>query len=173
MQDNSQKYRVITHAFIHAGWMHLFINMFVLWQFGMVVENEFVSLFGSAGYLYYIALYFGAVVVATLPSLKKHRDNPQYRAVGASGAVAAVLFSYILIHPVNMLYLFLMIPIPAVVVGVLYLWYENKMRNQDDNIAHDAHYYGAIFGFAATVLFKPVLIISFFNQIADKVTNLF
>lgn len=173
MTRSKEYHRVITHGFIHAGWMHLFINMFVLWQFGQAVEHQFIELFGNAGYLYYSALYIGALIVAALPALKKHQDNPNYRAVGASGAVAAVLFSYILFFPVNMLYLFLMIPIPAVLVGVLYLWYENKMKNSGDNIAHDAHYYGAVFGFAVTVLFKPVLLISFVQQIADKLMNLF
>lgn len=150
--------------------MHLFVNMFVLWQFGGVVERDFNSLFGNKGFLYFLVLFTGGVAIAALPSLRKHRDNPGYNAVGASGAVSAVLFSFILLHPTDTLLLFLILPLPAVVLGVLYLWYEARMQNAGDNIAHDAHYWGAIFGFVVTIIFKPSLAIRFVNQIIQEVS---
>jgi membrane associated rhomboid family serine protease len=168
-----EQYRLITHAFIHGSWAHLFINMFVFWQFGGVVERNFAAMFGAKGTLYYIVLYLGGVLVASLPALKKHKDDYNYAAVGASGAVASVLFSYIIMHPVNLLYLFFIIPIPAFLVGILYLWYENRMENSQDNIAHDAHYWGAIYGAVVTILFKPVLAMDFVNQIVNTVSRLF
>lgn len=168
---NKEYYRIFTHAFIHAGWAHLLINMFVFWQFGTVVENSFEQIFGAVGTLYYAVLYLGAMAVAALPALKKHRDNFQYRAVGASGAVAAVLFSYIVLYPVNLLYFFGVIPIPAIILGILYLIYESRMENADDQIAHDAHFKGAVFGAAATVLFKPTLALDFFSKILAGITD--
>lgn len=169
---NKEYYRILTHAFIHAGWGHLFINMFVFWQFGTAVESSFLALFGTSGYLYYAVLYIGAMAVAALPALKKHSDNFQYRSVGASGAVAAVLFSYIVLYPLKDLYFFAVLPIPAIILGVLYLFYESRMENADDNIAHDAHFKGAVFGAVATVLFKPSLALDFFNEIWSGITGL-
>ena len=169
----NEKYRLFTHAFIHAGWMHFFVNMFVLWQFGGAVEQTFIKLFGTLGYVYYLALYVGGFLFSTIPALSKHKDNPLYRAVGASGAVSSVLFAYILLYPVNLLYLFLVLPIPAFLVGILYLIYENRMKDSNDNIAHDAHYYGAIYGFLVTLIFKPKLAELFVLQVWEQITSLF
>lgn len=170
---HKQQYRVFSHAFIHGDYFHLFVNMFVLWQFGAVVESDFIQLFGTKGYMYYVILYLGGVFTASLPALQKHKDNPNYMAVGASGAVAAVLFSFIVMHPTSMLGLFLIIPIPAFLLGILYLWYEAKMQNSKDNIAHDAHYWGAIYGFAITIVYKPILAIEFVYQVYYAVLNMF
>lgn len=169
---NKEYYRIISHAFIHGDWMHLFVNMFVLYQFGGVVESLFEYDFGAKGSIYFLTLYVGGIVAASLPALKKHADNPYYNAVGASGAVAAVLFSFILMRPTAMLGLFLIIPIPAVILGVLYLWYEKKMSNANDRIAHDAHYWGAIFGIVATLAFRPQYGIEFATQIIAGIQGL-
>lgn len=165
----NQYYRIITHGFLHGGWMHLLINMFVLYQFGGVVELEFQHLFGSLGTVYYILLYFGGLVASSLPTLQKEANNPSYISIGASGAVSAVLFSYILMFPTAMLGFMLIIPIPAVVFGVLYLWYEKRMADQgiNDGIGHDAHYYGALFGVLTTIAFKPSFVKMFFLQIIN------
>ena len=165
--QNKEYYRVITHAFLHGGWAHLLINMFVLYQFGGVVEDSFAGLFGQNGWIFYLILYMGGIVAASLPTLQKEANNPYYRSIGASGAVAAVLFSYILMYPTNMLGFMIVIPMPAIVFGVLYLWYERRMATQgvQDGIGHDAHYFGAIFGVLCTILFKPTLGIQFFDKI--------
>jgi membrane associated rhomboid family serine protease len=165
--NKKEYYRVITHAFLHGGWSHLLINMFVLWQFGGTVEATFVQAFGDAGSLYFLILYFGGIIASSLPTIKKEAENPYYRSIGASGAVSAVLFSYILMFPTNMLGFMIVIPIPAIVFGVLYIWYEKRMAEQgiNDGIGHDAHYYGALFGVVATLVFKPAFFMNFVSQI--------
>ena len=161
-----QWYRYISHAFIHADLFHLFINMFVLYMFGGFTERFFVQVFGLQGYFYYVLLYLGGVLFASLPAIRKHRDNPSYNAVGASGAVSAVVFSAILINPVMKLYLFFALPIPAFVFGALYLYYEYYMdKKGGGRIAHDAHFWGAIYGAAATIAFEPKLGLNFFTTI--------
>ncbi len=160
-------YRIITHAFLHGGWGHLLVNMFVLWQFGQQVESTFNSHFGDTGTIFYLVLYLGGIIASSLPTLKKESNNPHYRSIGASGAVSAVLFSYILMFPTHMLGFMIVIPIPAIVFGGLYIWYEKRMadQGQNDGIGHDAHYYGALFGVAATLIFEPAFLMNFVNQI--------
>lgn len=162
-----QQYRIITHAFLHGGWAHLIINMFVLWQFGRVVESNFNAMFGGLGTIYFLILYIGGIVASSLPTLKKEADNPYYTSIGASGAVSAVLFSYILMFPTSMLGFMIVIPIPAIVFGVLYIWYEKRMadKGMNDGVGHDAHYIGALYGVLVTILFKPALVMNFINQI--------
>ena len=165
--NKKQYYRVISHAFLHGSWSHLLVNMFVLWQFGGVVESTFTSLFGTLGSFYFVILYFGGIIASSLPTVKKEANNPYYRSIGASGAVSAVLFSYILMFPTSMLGFMIVIPIPAIVFGVLYIWYEKRMAAQgiNDGIGHDAHYYGALFGVIATLVFKPAFFMNFVQQI--------
>ena len=165
--NKKQYYRVISHAFLHGNWSHLLVNMFVLWQFGGTVESTFTSLFGTLGSFYFVLLYFGGIVASSLPTVKKEANNPYYRSIGASGAVSAVLFSYILMYPTSMLGFMIVIPIPAIIFGVLYIWYEKRMAEQgmNDGIGHDAHYYGALFGVIATLVFNPSFFMNFVQQI--------
>lgn len=163
---NKQWYRIFSHALIHGDYMHLFVNMFVLWNFGPKVEQYFFVLFGAKGLFYYALLYIGGVGFATLPSLQKHRDNPGYNAVGASGAVAAVLFSSIIFTPMAKLrLLFIPFSFPAWAFGIFYITYEiYAAKNSRDNIAHDAHYIGAIFGVLFTIAVEPKLFLNFINN---------
>jgi membrane associated rhomboid family serine protease len=165
----NQKYRWLTSGFVHADIFHLFVNMFVLFNFGTIVEHFFKEIHGeSTGRIIFTLFYLFMIIVANLPTFAKHKLDSTYRAVGASGAVAAVLFSFIVFRPVDMLELYLFIPIPAVVFGVLYLWYESwAAKKQMDNIGHDAHFYGAIAGFIFTVLMKPSLIGDFIYRIQN------
>jgi membrane associated rhomboid family serine protease len=150
-------YRLLTHGFLHADWMHLIINMFVLFSFGNNVENWLVHLKYS-GYIHhpvlvYCLLYFGGVVIASLITLVKHRNNYGYSSVGASGAVSAVVFTSIFFAPLDRLYFFAAIPIPGIVFAVLYLAYSSFMsRRNRDNINHDAHFAGAVYGFIFPIL---------------------
>lgn len=157
VKHSKQWYRVLTHAFIHAGWIHLAINMWVLWLFGGITESAFYESRGQGAPFIYGALYLGGILFATLPSYNRHQDNFNYNAVGASGAVAAVLFSAIYFNPtMNLFIMFIPIPIPAVIFGIAYLileWYQDKKSN--DNIAHDAHFWGAAFGFVFSVIMVP------------------
>ncbi len=169
--NSNQKYRWLTSAFVHVDMFHLFINMFVLYNFGTVVEHFFKTIHGeAAGKIVFLFFYLALAVFANLPTFMKYKSDRSYRAVGASGAVAAVLFSFIVFRPLDMLELYFFIPIPAIIFGILYLWYENWAgKKQRDNIGHDAHFYGAVGGFIFTMLMDPKLITDFFY----KLTNVF
>ena len=160
--------RVISHAFVHADHLHLFFNMYVLYNFGEWVEATLVYFFGTLlGELYFIGLYFGGIVFATLPAFKKHSDNTMYRSVGASGAVSAVLFAFILINPkVPLSLMFIPIPIPGYIFGVLYLAFESYSNKKGrTNIAHDAHIAGAFFGIIYMAILNFEFVTRFFHQI--------
>ncbi len=152
-------YRFLSYALIHADWIHLLINMMVLFSFGRIVEEYYGMYFGDKGIFYYILLYIGGIALSTLPSYGKHKDDKSYTAVGASGAVSAVVFASILFDPLSKIYIFLLpIGIPAILFGVLYLVYSAYMGKKNvDNIGHDAHFWGAVFGFCFTIALKPAL----------------
>jgi membrane associated rhomboid family serine protease len=162
-------YRFLSYALIHADWMHLLINMLVLYSFGRLVEEYYQLYFGMKGILYYILLYVGGTALSTLPSYGKHKDDYSYTAVGASGAVSAVVFASIIFAPLSKIYLFpIPIGIPAIIFGVLYLIYSGYMGKKNvDNIGHDAHFWGAIFGFVFTILLKPTLIINLYTTLSN------
>lgn len=152
IQHQAEWHRVLTHAFVHADWMHLAFNMFVLYEFGHAVEADL----GQLGWLGFPFLYVAGIVGGAIPALRKHRNNRNYRSLGASGAVSAVLISFILMHPDTTLLLFFVIPVPAVLAGVLFFWYESRMHQRSrGRIAHDAHLGGALVGLAWTIFAKP------------------
>ncbi len=161
-------YRFFSHAFVHANYMHLLVNLFVLYGFGRIVEAWMGGLSGSNGGFNFALLYLGGVAFASIPAVRRHKDNPSYNAVGASGAVSAVLFSAILFQPLSKIYLlFIPIGIPAFIFGPLYLAYEIYMdKRAGDHVAHDAHYWGAIFGLLYTVTLYPEVITIFIQSIA-------
>lgn len=165
-----QWYRVVTHGFLHADMIHLFVNMIVLFSFGEAVEQRF-SLLESRGViggstLHFLILYFAGMVIATTTTIQKHKDHYNYNAIGASGAVSAVVFTYIFFSPTNTLLLMGVIPIPAILFGILYLVYSQYMRKKSgDRVNHDAHFVGAVFGFIYPIILEPGLIRVFFNQL--------
>lgn len=146
-------YRVLTHALVHADYTHLFVNAFVLWQFGMRLESMF-NMDGQPGL--FPLLYIGGVAFAAIPGMMRHHNNPGYRSLGASGAVSAVLIAYILHFPTTELLLFFIIPMPAFVAGILFFVYEHKMDQRGrSHIAHDAHLWGGLFGLLFTGITEP------------------
>jgi membrane associated rhomboid family serine protease len=153
-------YRFVSYALIHADWIHLLINMMVLYSFGRVVETYYGFYFGNKAIFYYVLLYIGSTALSTLPSYGKHKDDYTYTAVGASGAVSAVVFASIIFDPLSKIYLFLIpIGIPAIIFGGLYLVYSWYMGKKNiDNVGHDVHFWGAIFGFVFTIVLKPSLL---------------
>ena len=157
--------RIISHGFFHGGWGHLLINMFVLWSFGSAVIHYFkISLPGNSNVMF-ILFFFSALVVSSLYSFAKEKDNYNYNAIGASGAVSAVVFASILYNPYGTIYLYF-IPVPGIILGVGYLVYSRVMSNRNqDNIGHDAHFWGAVYGFIFPLLFKPSLIKHFFGEL--------
>jgi membrane associated rhomboid family serine protease len=157
-----QYYRMLTHAFIHANWEHLIVNMIVLYSFGTAVEHYFQQYFGTIGSYYYLVLFFGSVIFSSLLSLYKQRNNPYYNAIGASGAVSAVLFTAIFFDPWNNIYFFGIVPVAGILFGGLYLYYSYYMSTKkSDNIGHDAHFLGAVFGFFFPVILQPSLFLDF------------
>lgn len=149
-------YRIISHAFVHADSTHLFINMFVLWMFGTLMESTFDVVSPGNGKMLFMGLYFGGVLFASIPAMVKHSDNDSYWSLGASGAVSAVIFSYVLFYPTEVVYLFFVIPIPAILFGILYLVYEYYMDKRGrGNVAHDAHFWGALFGIIFVLILDP------------------
>ncbi|MCX7555073.1 rhomboid family intramembrane serine protease [Marinicella sp. S1101] len=155
--------RFVTHGFIHADGMHLLFNMFTFYFFGGYLEGFYRQYFGGAGF---VIFYLGAIVVAMLPSYFQHKNDRNYMSLGASGAVSAVLFAFILFAPWELLYLFAAIPIPAIVFAVAYVWYSIWAGKQNnDNINHSAHLYGALYGVIVTLILEPRLIQVFFSQL--------
>ncbi len=162
-------YRFVTHMFVHAGLLHLIINVFVLYSFGSYVERTFVFIAQDywLGRLNYLVLFILSGIMASLSSYYKHRHDPAYVSVGASGAVSAVVFSAILINPWNMVLVFF-IPMPAIIMGVLYLAYSIWMsRRAADNINHEAHLWGAVFGLVYTALTYPLLVKHFIRMLSN------
>lgn len=163
-----QWYRMLSYGLVHGGWGHLIFNMLTLYFFGPVVEQYFSAAFGTtAGAVLYALLYVSAIVVSTTVDLLKYRNNPYYNAVGASGAVSAILFASILFEPKMGIYIFMIpIPVPGYVFAPLYLvycWYMAK-RNMD-NIGHTAHFWGAVYGLLFPLLCKPSIFNHFLTQL--------
>lgn len=163
---NKNWYRCFTHAFIHADFMHLGFNMFALYIFGENIELSLIAKFGNKGYLYYGLLYLGGILFSTLWSIAKNKNNPYYNSLGASGAVSAVIFSYILFFPMQKMGIFPFPPIiPAFIFGPLLLVLEYIMAKRGGTgIAHDAHISGALFGIVFMGILDYHILLDFFKQ---------
>ncbi len=169
MQDIKEYYRLVTSGFIHADMMHLFFNMFTLFFFGRNVETIYTML-GFSKYAFLI-LYILGIIVASLPSFFRHRENAYYRSLGASGGVAAVLFAFVYFAPWETIYIWF-IPVPAILAAIAYLVYSAyASKKGGDNINHDAHFYGAVFGFVFTLLMEPSHGKIFINQLMQPHFN--
>jgi len=148
-----QKERMLTSGFLHVDLSHLFFNMFTLYFFADVV----IDWFGPGKF---VILYFISLVAGSLLALYFHKSEPYYTAVGASGAVTGILYSAILLEPgMRLGIMFIPIPLPAYVLGILYLLYSiYGMKKRLGNIGHTAHFGGAIGGYVVTLLFRPELL---------------
>ncbi len=165
---------LITHAFIHADYLHLFFNMYVLYMFGPYLELYF-EYNASLGFISYILFYILSAIFATIPALYKNGNNPNYLSLGASGAVSAVVFAYIVLYPLRELGIILLpgIWIPGFIFGILYLLAENYMsKKKYSNIAHDAHISGALFGVFFILFFDLKNASNFIETISTYITNL-
>lgn len=160
--------RFVTSGFIHANWFHLIFNMITLFFFGQMVELAYRSVVGNSGSLIFLLMYLSAIIISEIPSFFKHRTNGYYNSLGASGGVSAVVFAYILFFPTNMLYLMGVIPVPGFLLGILYILYSYfQGKRMGDNINHQAHLVGALYGLGFTVLLHPSGVPAFFQKIAD------
>jgi len=161
-------FRIFGHAVLHVDWTHLIFNMITLYFFGEYVEEAMKMIFGY-GKMVFVLLYILAAIVSSVPSILKHKNDHWYNSVGASGAVSAILFASILLNPQNKLIIFpIPIPIPGYLLGLGYLVFSHYMsRKKNDNINHDAHITGAIFGFLFPLALEPRLFELFLNNLAS------
>lgn len=158
--------RLITAGFVHVGIAHFAFNMITLYFFGPPLER----LFGPGLFL---VLYFGSELAAHGLSLVLNRDDPHYSAIGASGAVSGVVFSFCLFQPFTMLYVFFAIPMPAILFAVLYVVgsiYAMRREGEEagtmgGGIAHEAHLGGAIGGLLLTIILEPRALPTFVQQV--------
>ena len=161
-----QFYRLLTSGFIHNGLIHFFFNMLALYFFGPWIEDAFKELYPTAGQILFVVFYLTAIVVSDLTSLKKHKDNIGYFSLGASGAVSAIVFSWIMFYPTRTIYIYF-IPMPGFILGTLYLIYSYyQSKNPDTHINHDAHLWGAVYGIIFTIILYPSVIPRFLQQLS-------
>lgn len=173
-------YRLLSHTLVHADTFHLIFNLFAFWSFGTFMEQVFreeemfMALFPripfwgrNAGFLLYVVLYVGGALVATLPAMRKYAEVPSYQAVGASGAVSAVMMAFMLLFPNFEVLFFFILPCPAWLGALIFFATEHWLsRRGDTRIAHDAHIWGALFGLALMSAIRPQFLVSFFHSVA-------
>lgn len=161
----NQYYRFISSGFLHGDWMHLIFNMFTFFFFGQNVEIIF-KLAGLGGSIAFISLYFLALIISDLPSYFKHLNDPRYRSLGASGAVSAIVFASIIFNPWQSIYVYGAIKISALIFALLYIVYCVYMgKREADNVNHDAHLWGSLFGLAYTLALVGALRPDLFERI--------
>ena len=185
IKRRGQYYRLVSYGLVHADGQHLLFNMITLFFFGGLSERLISQYLGAGGY---VLFYTAALVVSILPSYLQNRNNPHYLSLGASGAVSAVLFIYVILAPWSLIFVFF-IPVPAIVFAALhrlqYLYgstpqrqYQSQRtsgwgigysiymdRRRSDNINHSAHLVGAAFGMLFVVIMEPRLLGNFFRQL--------
>ncbi|MFN6038696.1 MAG: rhomboid family intramembrane serine protease [Bacteroidota bacterium] len=174
IKNNREHYRFLSHAFIHADEMHLFFNMLGLYFFGTYLEDYLcIVLFGPLkGRIMFLVFYTTAIYAASLPQYFRQRNSSNQSSLGASGAVNAIVFAYIMVNPTSKLSFFLIpIGIPAWIFGIFYLgmsYYLSKRKNKNgfiDMIDHSAHFWGALYGIIFMIALEPELLTDFFLKI--------
>ena len=153
----------LSYGFVHADFTHLLFNMITLFFFGRAMEGFFAPHFGGFGYYVF---YLGGIVVSVLPSALPNRNNPNYATLGASGAVSAVLFAYILLQPLSLLFIYF-VPVPAILYAIGYVAYSIYLdKRGGDNINHSAHLWGAAYGVLFTVAVEPGVLPAFLVKLS-------
>jgi len=160
----SKYYTLITSGFVHANMGHLIFNMITFFFFAFTLERVYI------GTTSFVLLYLISMVLSDIPTIIKNRNNPSYYSLGASGAISAVLFCWIVYSPLSKIsMMFIPIGIHAFIFGPLYLVYCTVASKQSfGNINHDAHFYGAITG----IVFAFILNYQEASQIFYKILNM-
>jgi membrane associated rhomboid family serine protease len=162
IERKSEFYRLATYGVVHADLPHLAFNMITLFFFGRVMEDFYRHEFGQLGFVLFYVL---ALVVSILPTYLQHRRDPHYRSLGASGAVSAVLFAYVLFAPWQIMYV-MFIPVPSIVYAVFYVGYSIWSQGKgEDNVNHSAHLWGAAFGVVFTLVVEPKVGLLFLSRL--------
>ena len=160
ISNRRQYYRFFTCGLIHADFVHLGFNMYSLYIFGQYVEPSFMLLFGEYGRLLYLLMYISSLPICLLPTYAKNRENYYYKSLGASGAVSAVVFAFIFLHPLQELGLIFLpreFMIPGFIFGLVYLGISSYLdRKGGGSINHSAHIWGALYGIAFIILIGNV-----------------
>lgn len=172
VKTRKEWYRFLSSGFVHADYMHIAFNGLALYSFGRMVEYIYIQLFGAqGGMLLYVLAFLVGTAVSSIPAYLKNKENDFYYSLGASGGVSTVVFITIVFNPFGEISLFFLPGIPAIVFGVLYMAYSYVMSKKNvDNIGHDAHLWGALFGLLFVLLTYPVAYISMLEQILDKLS---
>jgi len=158
LSRSREYYRLVSYGLVHADGGHLFFNMISLYFAGRIMEQFFTAAMGPLGFL---TFYIGALVFSILPSYLANRRNAGYRSLGASGAVSAILFAFILLAPWARIYL-IVIPMPAILYAVLFVVYSVYMdKRGGDNVNHSAHLWGALYGVLFTIALNPSVLSNF------------
>ncbi|MCC5938505.1 MAG: rhomboid family intramembrane serine protease [Lunatimonas sp.] len=159
--------RFLLSGFIHKDGVHLLFNMFTFYFFGQVVEQFLGYMFGPGlGAVMFVGFYLVAIVVSDIPTYWKEKDNPHYHALGASGGTAAMVFASIVLMPLADICIFGIFCLPGFILGFLFLGYAiYKGKQGDDNINHDAHLFGALFGIIFVLVISPSQGLYFWDQI--------
>ena len=167
--EGKEPWRFITSGFIHNGYIHLGFNMFTFFFFGQVVENIFEQVLFEKASLTYILFYLSAIVISDLPVAIKNRHNPGYNSLGASGAVSAIVFCSILFFPLNKICLYGLLCLPGFILGLIYVIYSYWQGKNAawDNVNHEAHLYGALYGLVFGLIIYPQAGPSFLDQILN------
>ncbi|MEM6535424.1 MAG: rhomboid family intramembrane serine protease [Pseudomonadota bacterium] len=162
IRQNQEWHRLITSGFLHGGLLHLFVNMYVLFSFGGVLEEQVL---GSGRLL---VIYFAALLGGSLWSLLENKDKPDYRALGASGATSGIILAYCIFAPFSMLGFFF-IPMPAIVFALLFIVISAILAQRENKvIGHEAHLGGALAGILATFIVEPASLSYFSAQVAER-----
>lgn len=155
-------YRIITSGFVHVDVMHLMVNMLTFYFF----SRPLIQVIGPNSF---VLLYLSGIIVANLPSVFKQKDMPERTALGASGGVAAIVFATIYLDPWQMIYLFYILPLPSIIFAIFYVWYSYRMKNDEaSRIGHEAHLWGAIYGFVYMTIFADP---AFRSMFIEKLTD--
>jgi membrane associated rhomboid family serine protease len=162
--------RFVTHGFLHADINHLVFNMISLYFFGPFVEKSFGYQFNEMGSFVYLFFYITSIIAASIFGFFKNKSNQRYLSLGASGAISAVVFASIIFDPINKIYIFFIpIGIPAYIFGPVYLLISGFLAKKGGGgIAHDAHFFGALYGMLFIIIAFPGAIANFIKMIANQ-----
>ena len=162
---------LLTSGFVHADIPHLAFNMLTFYFFATTMRPDYPGLEPLIGHWKFLALYVVALCLSDVTTIIKHRNDPDYACLGASGAVTAVIFSFIIYRPTASIGLmFIPIPIPAPLFGVLYIAVSiYAMKRPGSRINHEAHLWGAVSGLLMTLILVPSAYGEFFRQLKDLI----